>query len=198
MRTTLMAVILLAAPLLAALPAQAQLPQRIRGTVASLGGETLVVHGRDGNDITVKLAPDAAVRVDAPTTVAAIKPGSTLGIVSRGPADQQVAVAIRIVPTGSMSRLGTFPWDMMPQSTMTNAVVEGQSLEASAQMLTLKAGDTVVHMAIAPDAVVAESEAGERSLLVPGAKVVVFATPDGSGLASRAVVVGKGDFTPAL
>ena len=198
MRPFILALALLA-PALAPAAAWAQIPARIRGTVGSLSGDTLIVNETAGDKVTVHLNADAAMRADSKATVAAITPGSTLGIVSKGPsADKQVATAIRIVPTGSMARLGQFPWDL-PQSTMTNGVVEGQGISATDRTMTLKAGGEVVHMGIAPDANIATVGAGNRSMLVPGTKIVVFAKPGaGDTMTGLAVEIGENGLTPPL
>ena len=190
--------LLAAAPLTAPLPAWAQIPQRIRGTIASLSGDTLIVREADGGDATLHLAANVPVREEIRATAAAITPGSTLAIVSRGPADKQEAIDIRVVPAGSLARMGVFKWDL-PQSTMTNGVVEGQSVAVSGGVLTVKAADSVVHMAIAPNASISVSGPGDASMLTPGAHVVVFATPGTGGvMTGQTVIVGKDGMTPPL
>ena len=195
-----MRALLLAATLLATVPAFAQAPpQRIRGTIASVTGNDMVIHPNDGADVTVQLASDTALRADTPSSLGAIKPGSTLAIVSRGPADKQQAVALRVMAPGITIRMGVSAWDMLPESTMTNAVVEGQSEQVSGQTMQLKAGDKTVQMAFPPTAVIALESAGDRAMLVPGAKVAVFAAPgDGGPLSARAVIVGLQGMTPPV
>ena len=62
-----------------ALPAVAQnpdtTPTRIRGTVDKLDGQNLVVRSRDGQSLTIALAPNFTVRAVVAKTVADIKPG---------------------------------------------------------------------------------------------------------------------------
>lgn len=195
-----MRALLLAATLLAATPAFAQAPpQRIRGTVTSLAGDTLVVHARDDTDVTLRLAPDVVIHADTPASLAAIKPGSTLAIVSKGPADKQQAVAVRAMAPGIPLRMAILPWDLMPESTMTNAVVEAQEIAATGQTLTLKAGDKTVQMAFPADAVVAIEDMGDKAMLVPGSHVVAFAVPgDNTTLTARVVIVGLQGLTPPL
>ena len=195
-----MRALLLAATLLAASPAFAQAPpQRIRGTIASVSGDTMVVHATSGDDVTFQLAADTVVHADTPSTLDAIKPGSTLAIVSRGPADKQEAVAVRVMGPGVTIRMAILPWDLMPESTMTTAVVEGQSGALTGRSMTLKAGDKTVEMTFPQQASIAVETMGDRASLVPGAKVVVFATPgSGTTMSGRVAIVGLQGMTPPL
>ena len=195
-----MRALLLAATLLAATPAFAQTPpQRFRGTVASVTGSTLVVHANDGTDVTFQLAADTAFRADTPSSLDAIKPGSMLAIVSRGPADKQEAVAVRAMAPGLTLRPAILPWDMMPESTMTNATVEGQTVATSGQLMTLKAGDKTVQMAVPASAAIALEEPGDKALLTPGSHVAVFAAPGAdNAMAARLVIVGMKGMTPPV
>lgn len=199
-----MRALLLAAALLAATPAFApafaQAPvQRIRGTIASVNGSTLIVHANDGTDVTFQLAADTGLRADTPSSLDAIKPGSTLAIVSRGSADKQEAVAVRAMGPGVTLRPGIVPWDMMPESTMTNAVVEGQAVAMSGQVMTLKAGDKTVQMTFPANAAIALEEPGDKAMLTPGSHVAVFAAPGpDNAMAARLVIIGLKGMTPPV
>ena len=179
--------------------AYAQTPlQRIRGTIVSVSGDALVVHGRDA-DVTIQLAGDTVVRTDTATTLAAIKPGSTLAIVSKGSADKQEAVGVRAMGPGMTLRLGISSWDLLPESTMTNAVVEGQEVAVNGQTMSLKTGDKTVNMSFPTTAVIAMEVVGERTALVPGAKVTVFAAAGSAdAMAGKVVIVGVGGITPPV
>ena len=196
-----MRALLLAATLLAAVPAFAQTPplQRIRGTITSVSGDTMVVHAKDGTDVTLQIAPDTGFRADNPSTLDAIKPGSTLAIVSKGPADKQQAVAVRAMAPGVTLRMGILPWDLMPESTMTNAVVEGQTIATAGKTLTLKAGDKTVDMVFPAEAVIAIEEPGDKAMLTPGSHVAVFASAGTDNtMTARVVIIGLKGMTPPV
>jgi len=82
---------------------------------------------------------------------------------------------------------------------MTNATVAGVGDAAGSRTmkLTYKGGEKTV--VIPPGTPIVMVESGDRSLLVPGAHVVITATrqPDGALLADR-VMVGKGGLVPPL
>jgi hypothetical protein len=180
-------------------PAFAQAPpQRLRGTIVSLTGDILVLHGSDGANTTITLAPDVGYRSITKATLADVKPGGGIGIVSRGPANKQEAVAIQIFVPGAPFRQAQLGWDMMPESTMTNGVVEGQAVATGGGHLKVTVDGKPVEMTIAPNVSVGAAGPGDKSLVVPGAKAVVFATKDGAAYTGRVVIVGKDGMTPPL
>ena len=137
--------LLLAGALIAllALPAAAQnapqgTPTRIRGTVEKLDGQTLTVKSRDGQQLTIALAPNFTVSYLVKKSLADIKAGDFVASTStKGTDGKNHAVEVRIFPealrgTGE----GQFAWDLMPDSLMTNATVSG--ITAAPQGQTLK------------------------------------------------------------
>src|SRR5215472_498299 len=79
MRTLRYSPWLVALFLLSAVPAFAQAPQgtpvRVRGTVESLNGNTLKVKSRDGQDMTIALAPNYTVNYVVKKSLTDIKDG---------------------------------------------------------------------------------------------------------------------------
>ena len=98
---------------------------RVRGDIASLTGDTLVVKTREGADQTVTLKPEWRVGGIKKASVEDIKPGDFVGIASLPKQDGgDGALEVLIFPaamkgTGEGSR----PWDLKPNSSMTNATV---------------------------------------------------------------------------
>lgn len=200
MRPTLtsLAVLLAMAPLAASAQPVAGTPERVRGTLASVQGDTLVLHGAGGEE-TVRMTPGWTVRATTPATLAAITPGMAIGVVSRGPATHPVAVAIQVFPPEAAPRRGQSAWDMLPESTMTNATVAGDVTASGEHGLTLKTDDKVIPMEVAPDANIGIAKAGEKAMLTPGVKLVVFATRTADGIhVGRLAIVGLDDSTPPL
>jgi hypothetical protein len=54
-------------------------PVRVRGSVVSLDGSKLVVHAKDGNDVTVSLADNFAAPPVVKSSMADIKQGTFIG-----------------------------------------------------------------------------------------------------------------------
>src|SRR5260221_13366567 len=104
--------------------AQQQSTVRVRGTVGGADGPMLTVRSRDGQTMhKVRMADNGAVRGIIKAALSAIKQNSFIGVTGMPQADgSQKAVEIHIFPealrgTGEGHR----PWDLTPNSTMTNA-----------------------------------------------------------------------------
>ena len=173
-------------------------PKRVRGTIRSLTDHTLTVTDRDGQNVPIELAPDYTVIAIVPTTLDAVKPGVKIAIVGFGPPTKQRAAVVSIFPPGAAVNDAQFPWDSQPDSVMTNAPVVSDVAGANGRMLTVTVKGEPIEVTVPDNAVIQTSEPGTPSMLVPGAKVLIFAQqgPDGVITAPR-VNVGKDGFTPA-
>jgi hypothetical protein len=133
------------AVLLAVSAAAAQAPDvvRVRGAIAGVDGNILDVQSRDGTPIKVKLADDVKVLAVDRKSLADVKQGVFVGITAMPQLDgTQKAVEIHIFPealrgTGEGHR----PWDLMPNSTMTNANIDSEIVGADGKELVLKYKD---------------------------------------------------------
>jgi hypothetical protein len=170
---------------------------RLRGTIERLEGETYVVKSRDGVDyrVTVPENPQIAEVVNA--SLADIKQGSFVGVTGMPQADgSQKALEVQIFPESMRgSGEGHYPWDLRPQSTMTNANVDQIVASVEGQTLTVKYKDGEQKIIVGPETPIV----GDRSDLKPGAKVFIAATkqPDGT-LSARAWRVGRDGVTPPM
>jgi hypothetical protein len=180
-----------------------QPPVRVRGTIESVQGDTIVVRNRDGTELSIKLADNVRVAAMVKATFADIKPGSFVGSAALPQPDgTYLAVSLHIFSDAQRGvvREGFTPWDLQPNSTMTNAIVEGVVVGADRHRLTLKYPDGEKIIVVPADLAVAAYAPGDRSELKPGAKVFIFAAQrqaDGSLLAT-AVSVGRDGLTPPM
>ena len=192
MRTKL----LLAGALMAllALPAAAQnapegTPTRIRGTVEKLDGQTLTVKSREGPQLTIALAPNFTVSAVVKKSLADIKAGDYVGAASTKGTDGKLhALEVLIFPEAMRGTgEGERPWDLTPDSLMTNATVSGITSAPQGQALkvTYKGGESEI--IVAPNTPIVTFAPGDASLLKPGAAIITAATrkPDGTLSASR-------------
>jgi len=200
--------LLLAGALMAllALPAAAQnapegTPTRIRGTVEKLDGQSLLVKSRDGQQLTIVLAPNFAVRYLVKKSLADVKSGDFVATTStKGTDGKNHSVELRIFPE-AMRGLGEgqYAWDLMPDSLMTNATVTGIAGAPQGQTLkvTYKGGESEI--VVGPDTPVFTYESGDASLLKPGAAVFLVALkkPDGT-LAAQGVTAEKDGLRPPM
>lgn len=179
---------------LLALPAAAQqapqgTPTRIRGTVEKLDGQALSVKSREGQQMTIALAPNVTVSYLVKKSLADIKAGDFVATTStKGTDGKNHSVELRIFPE-QMRGLGEgqYAWDLTPESTMTNATVAGITGAPQGQTLkvTYKGGESEI--IVAPNTPIVTFAPGDASLLKPGAAIITAATkkPDGTLSASR-------------
>ena len=180
--------------------AAAAQPARLRGTVDALTGDTLALTTRTGDKASIALTGKTGISAVVPFALADIKPGSYVGAAAvPGKGGVLVALEVHVFPeamrgTGDGHR----PFDLQPESTMTNGTV-GDVAAASGTTLTVtyQGGQQTIQV---PDGTpIVTMAAGGRDLLVPGAHVIVFAdkAADGSLTALR-VLAGKDGLTPPM
>jgi hypothetical protein len=179
---------------LLALPAAAQnapegTPTRIRGTVEKLDGQTLTVKSREGPQLTIALAPNFTVSAVVKKSLADIKAGDYIGAASTKGTDGKLhALEVLIFPEAMRGTgEGERPWDLTPDSLMTNATVSGVTAAPQGQALkvTYKGGESEI--IVAPNTPIVTFGPGDASLLKPGAAIITTASkkPDGSLSATR-------------
>jgi hypothetical protein len=179
---------LLIAPALAQAPS-ASTPSRVRGTVEKLDGQTLTVKTREGPVVTVALAPNFAVNGVVKKDLADIKQGDYVGVASTKGADGKLhALEVLIFPEAMRGTgEGQFPWDLQPESLMTNAAVAGVAAAPTGRTLKLAYKGQESEIVVGPDAPIVTFQPADASLLKPGATVFITAQkqPDGTLTAAR-------------
>jgi hypothetical protein len=192
-----------ATALIVATAAPAQAPQvRVRGSIESVSGQLLTVKTRDGADVKIKLADNAPVRTVTKASLSDIKPGSYVGITAMPQPDgTQKAVEIHIFPEAMRGAgEGHRPWDLMPNSTMTNATVDTQVVESDGQKLVLKYKDGDKTFIVPSNATVVAFANAAMSDLKPGAIIFVGGAakePDGT-LDAPNITVGTNGVNPPM
>jgi hypothetical protein len=191
-KSTLLAAIcasLLSISALAQTPAPEGTPTRIRGTVEKLDGQNLAVKSRDGQSVTIALAPNYTVQTLVKRSIGDIKPNDYVASTGVKGADGKLhAVEVRIFPEAMRGvGEGQFPWDLKPDSTMTNATVTGTATATGGQLLKVNFKGQESEFIVGPECPVLGLDGGDSSLLKPGAAVFVIAQkkPDGSITAAR-------------
>ncbi|HEY1935763.1 MAG TPA: DUF5666 domain-containing protein [Acetobacteraceae bacterium] len=191
-----------AAWLVAAGAAQAQTPQpvRLRATIDAITADSISVTTRGGEKDTVALTPKTGVSAIAPVSLADIKSGSFIGTAAMPQSDgTQRALEVHVFPESMRGTGEGFrPFDLQPQSTMTNGTV-GSVTGSSGRTLTIsyKGGQQTVM--VPPGTPVVTFEPGSRAMLVPGAHVIVFASKSADGtLTANRIAVGKNGLVPPM
>lgn len=197
----LIAVAMVAASTLCAVAQRAPVPTRVRGTVESVEGDSMLVKSRSGEDVKLHIASDMRVSGITRISLADIKTGSFIGATTvPGPDGGQNAVEVHVFPesmrgTGEGSR----PWDLKPNSSMTNATVAESVVGNDGHTLLVKYKDGQKKVFVSADTPVVTYVPGEKSDLKAGAKVIAFVKQlsDGSLEANR-VSVGRDGLTPPM
>jgi len=157
--------------------AQASAPLRLRGVVQQVSANTLTLKERGGEVIALALPATLVVSEVYPIALADIQPGSFIGTAAAPQADgTQRAIAVTVFPESARGAgEGHRPFDLLPQSTMTNATVDQVVAGASGRTLQLKYKDGEKTIVVPPEAPIVTFRPGDRSLLVPGASVSLSA-----------------------
>lgn len=191
-----------AALLISLASASAQQPARVRGTIEKVDGNTLTVKSREGASVTVKLKDGAVITGVDKAVLGDIKQNSFIGITAMPQSDgTQRAIEVHIFPESRRGAgEGYRPWDLVPNSTMTNANVEQLVTQVEGPLLTMKYKDGEKKIAVPNNAVIVQFVNGDRSDLKPGAKIFVAAgtkLPSGE-IETTGVNVGKNGLTPPM
>jgi len=176
-------------------------PTRLRGTITAIEGNSVTIATREGGSANVKLADNWAVALVAPLTMADIKQGSFVGIASTGTDADRTALEVLVFPDAMRgANEGHYPWDLQPESMMTNATVSTVAGAGDGQTLKLeyKNGGTQT-IKVKPGTPIVTFLPGERSDAKVGAKVFVGALKAADGtLSAGRLNVGKDGLTPPM
>jgi Domain of unknown function (DUF5666) len=200
-RLVAVAALALAVAIIAIASAQEQ-TVRVRGTIDGIDGQIMSVTARDGMKLTIKIADNASVAGVVKASMSDIKPGSYVGIAGLPQEDgSQRALEVLIFPEAMRGTAEGFrPWDLRPNSTMTNATVAEVLAKADAQTMTLKYKDGEKTIVVPLDVPIVAYVPGDRSELKAGAKIFIAGAakqPDGSLVAAR-IGVGRDGLTPPM
>jgi len=184
--------------------ASAQQPPsvRIRGTIEVVDGPLLTVKSREGTDMRVRLTDNVAVFGVADIAMSEIKPGSYIGVSAMPEPDgTQKALAVHIFPEAQRGVAEGFrPWDLRPNSTMTNATVAQTVAGTDGQNITVKYKDGEKKVVVPPGTPIVTFLVGDKSELKPGAKIIIFGATrkDDGTLEANRVNVGRNGITPPM
>ncbi len=121
---------------------------RIRGTIEKVDDNILTIKSRDGDTLTLHLTSDYTVGMVVKASLADIKEGSFVGTSAMPQPDGTLkALEVHIFPESQRGTGEGFrPWDLTPDSTMTNATVTSSvsSVDGRTLMLTYKGGEKKV------------------------------------------------------
>ena len=148
----------------------------------------------------VTLADDVNVIALVKKTLTDLKPGDTVASTGIKEKDGTIhAIEVRILPRPFADGGRQFPWDLTPDSVMTNATLGTitKTADGAVVHVTFKGGES--DYTIGPDTVIYAHSPADTGLLVPGAAVVLFAVKQEDGkITSRALIAEKDEIKPPM
>jgi hypothetical protein len=180
-------------------PASAQQspPQHVRGQITAADASSISVRTRDGQSLTLAIAHDTGVSLISKLDIASVTKGSFVGAAAVPQSDGTLKAQEVLVFPEAMRGTGEGhrPWDLTPDSTMTNAIID----DIKGRVYTLKYKDGQKLITVAPETPIVTTGRGSKDLLKPGAHIFAVARkgPDG-GLTAARVAVGKDGLVPPM
>ena len=174
---------------------------RVRGTIESVQGGVLTMKSRTGETVRLHLADKFAVRYVVKKSLADIKANTYIGAAALPLPDGRLqALEVLIFPEAARGTAeGHFPWDLEPESTMTNATVAQTVSKVDGPELTLTYKGGEKKLLVPPDAPIVTFENGDAGLLAAGTYAVAFGTQGDDGKVTiRAVYVSHNGVKPPM
>ena len=176
---------------------------RVRGTIEAVDGAMLTVRSRDNQTFyKIKVADNAVVRGLVRASPAEIKDNTFIGVSGLPQPDgSQKALEIHIFPepmrgTGE----GHQSWDLVPNSTMTNATVAQIVKAVDGHEVTVKYKGGEKKIVLLPQTRIVTFVPGDRSELRPGVKIFIAAArkKDDGTLEADSIAAGRDGLPPPM
>ena len=195
-------------------------PEHVRGDIVAVSGNTLRVKTRGGQEVVLALAPSTSVATVKKAGLEDIGEGVFVGTTAVPQSDGTLrAVEVHLFPESMRGTGEGFrPWDLQPNSTMTNATVARSEPQAGRNARSTMTNATVAEVEksgggrklqlryaggektvnVPASTPVVKLEPSDRSSLKTGAHLFAIAArqPDGTLIAQR-VTVGE-DVVPPM
>lgn len=172
---------------------------RVRGTIEAVEGDHITIKPRIGQVVSVTFADAMKVASASKAEIADIKPDSYVGTAAMPQADgtlKALEVAV-FAPSMRGTGDGHYPWDLEPESTMTNGAVGALTGTAGRTInVTYKGGEKTITV---PEGVpIVALAPSDRAVIRKGARVVAVTRTNSAGLvvADRMIVGENGTIPP--
>lgn len=172
----------------------------VRGEITAVAADSLTVHANGDGNVTVNLTADTQVRAVTLANIEDIKPGSYIGSAAI-PQDDGTLKALEVhvfPPKMAGTGEGHRPFDLVKGSSMTNGSV-GDLVVSNGRTLTVNYKGGQQTILVPEDVPIVNLTPGDRSLLKPGVRVVLFATRSADGtLTAQSISAGKDGVAPPM
>jgi hypothetical protein len=203
-------------------------PERVRGTVAAVSGDTLTVRTDLGQNVPVMLTDKTHYLKVAPSSLDHVDPGAYIGTATKSIGDQLIALEVVVFPpslkgTGE----GHYAWDRLPDTTlsegsttssamtngtvsaaapasgtvdsaMTNGTVSSANASGGAKQITVTYNGGKQVIIVPPTAPIVTYQLGEKAELTAGTAVFVNGASQGGIVTANAVAVGTDGVKPPM
>jgi hypothetical protein len=183
--------------------AQAPTPNpvvRLRGSIESVAPGSVTLRERSGEVVTLVLPDNTPLTEVVPIRLESIQVGSFIGSAAMTRPDGSLeALEVLVFPESARGTgEGHYPWDLAPQSTMTNATVADLAVAPNGRTLKLRYKDGEKTLNVPTTVPVVTFKPGGIDLIVPGARVLINAqVRDGKPTALR-VLAGRNGVAPPM
>ena len=181
-------------------PSPAPQPVRIRGTIQSVADGKLSIATKSNGVVSVDLSDRTGINGLQTKTARDIGENTFIGATAvKNSAGRWQATEIHIFPeTMRGAGEGHYAWDL-PESSMTNGAVTGNTSGAGGRTLKVKYAGGETDVDVTPKTAIVALTQGNRELLKPGATVFVLAIPQqGGGTAAVAVIAETNGVKPPM
>lgn len=185
---------------LAATTARADDVVRYRGTIETVDGSTLTIKPRTGEPVTVSFSGDTKILAASAGKLSDVKPESYIGTAAiPQPDGTQKALQVTVFSASLRGTAdGHYPWDLGSNSTMTNGAV-GTLSGTDGRTLVVKYQGGEKKVVVPEDVPVTLVDPGEKSIVVPGAKLVAFTKKGTDGkLTAPILIIGRNGTVPSM
>ena len=212
-----------------ALPAVAATANdRIRGTIASVDGDALILDTTQGK-MKISLTNDTKYATVVKSDLSKIEKGSFIGTATKGNGNFLVALEVVIFPPSMRGTgEGHYAWDSLPDTTaaggrsvstsmtngtvaatsgaatpmvdtaMTNGNVAATSDAGGAKRLTVTYNGGQQSILVPPTAPIVAFQPSDRAAVIPGAHVFVRAAETGGTATAQFVAIGQNGLVPPM
>jgi hypothetical protein len=188
-------VLCVVAGLLASVAAHAQ-TVRLRGTITAIQGDMLSVKSREGEALMLQMPDNVAIAVAKAIKFEDIKQGDYVGATTRKQPDgTMVAIEVHYLPP--VAQAGQTPWDLEPDTFMTNANVAATVAATGKRELTLDFKTGSQKILVPESAALVRAVPGTREDLKPGEYVFAIVQKGSDGkLTAPRIQVSKDGVRP--
>lgn len=200
-------------------------PLRIRGTIAEVTGNTLVVRTTAGPMQRIRLGAKTIFHRMTRSSLSRVAPGSYIGTAAKSVDGKLVALEVLVFPPAMRGvGEGHYPWDQLPNpsrpgqsvtttmtngtvsaaapatvaTSMTNGTVAAAAKDAGGKRITVTYKGGTQSVLVPPGTPIVTLLPGSRAELKPGAPVFAVAKQAGKTLTALSVSVGIDGVRPPM